>query len=410
MGILSVSEALAKTFASLPPTQLSTVPLVDAVHHILAERIQADRDLPPFDKSAVDGYAIAPVESTKILPFTFKVKGLSKAGSRWPGTLKSGEACQIMTGAPVPPGAERIIMVEDTTRVGDSVRIATLGEPQQHIQPRGREVQQGSVLLSPGTWIRSSEVGVLATVGKSYVQVFRKPTIGVLATGDELVEPDIVPGADQIRNSNGYALTAQIRSSYFEVTFLGVARDTKADTLKKIEMGLQKEVLILSGGVSKGEFDYVKDALLEKGALFEFDQIAIKPGKPLVFGKVQNTYIFGLPGNPGSSFTTCELFVLPFLKGWSGFPVYRPRLLQGILNFEIKAKGNRTHYLPVLIELKKDVWTLSKLPYAGSADVLALALANGFLVVEPDHSYRQGELAPFLFFSENAPFPEPLQK
>lgn len=409
MGILSVSEALAKTFACLPPPHSVTIPLTNALHHILAESVCSDRDLPPFDKSAVDGYAIALIPPNTSLPFSLKIVGLSKAGARWHGTLKPGEACQIMTGAPVPSGTDRIVMVEDTQRTQDSVIISALGESQQHIQPCGREVQQGTLILAPRTWIRSSEIGVLATFGKSQVNVFYKPTVGVLATGDELVEPEIMPGEDQIRNSNGYALTAQIRSSFFDVTFLGVARDTKASTLEKIELGLQKDVLILSGGVSKGEFDYVKEALLEKGATFEFDQIAIKPGKPLVFGKVKNTYIFGLPGNPGSSFTTCELFVLPFLKGYAGFPTYRPRLRHGVLNFEIQAKGNRTHYLPIAIEAQKETYTLSKIPYAGSADVIALTKANGFLVVEPDHHYRQGQIAPFLFFSENAPLVDSLQ-
>lgn len=402
MGLLALGDALAKTFACLPTPSIISLPLQQSLHHILAEELYADQDLPPFPKSAVDGYAILATNPNPPLPFSLKVVGLSKAGSRWHGTLQPGQACQIMTGAPVPEGTERIVMVENTLRENDQVQIQVWGQPRQHIQPRAKEIRQGELILSSGTYIRSVEIGALATFGKANVAVFRKPSVGVIATGDELVEPHQIPNEDQIRNSNGYALTAQIQSAGFDCTFLGVARDTKDATLEKLTLGLQKDVLILSGGVSMGEFDFVKVALLEKGASFEFDQIALKPGKPLVFGKVANTFIFGLPGNPGSSFTTCELFVIPFLKGIAGFLEYPSKTFPATLSFPFLNKGNRIQYLPVWLTKSESQIQVQKVPYEGSADVVALTRANAFLRLEPNISYQPGDAVQVQIFSENS--------
>jgi molybdopterin molybdotransferase len=395
--VIPLELAFQKTFEWLPSPEVITLPLAQSLYHILASPLRADRPLPPFHKSAVDGYAIAPPKSTP--PLRFEVVGLAKAGKAWEGTLQPDQACQIMTGAPVPLGTDRIIMVEDTLREGNTVQLFQVGKPQQHIQPKGIEVCQGDQVLNPHTLIRPTEIGTLASFGKAEVSVYRKPKVAVVATGDELVEPHETPGPDQIRNSNGYSLCAQIQANHFNCDLLGIARDTRESISAFLEKGFHYDVLILSGGVSMGEYDYVKEVLLQHRAQFQYDKIALKPGKPLVFGKVPSTFLFGLPGNPGSSFTTCELFVIPFLRGFAGYSPYRSTRYTGILDFPFHIKGDRIQYLPVWIRFVDQHWKIFKLPYAGSSDVVALSRANGFLILEPEQKFQVGDCAPFQWFS-----------
>lgn len=354
----------------------------DALGLVLAQEVKTDREYPPFDRSTRDGYAVRAMEVAA--GASLKCAGEIKAGDTVSEPLVAGMCVQIMTGAAIPPGADAVVMIEHTQREGDIVRFERVAHAGQNIVPKGSEAAAGHMLLSPGMRLGYAELALAAQVGAVELRCAQKPRIAILSTGDEVVMVDEVPGPFQIRNSNSVSLAAQVRIAGGEPAVLGNAADRVDDLGEKIERGLQEDVLVLSGGVSMGKYDLVEKVLKAMGAEFFFDAVAIRPGKPAVFGYCQGKPVFGLPGNPVSTMVTFELFVVPAIDLLSGAAARALPLLEARLGEALKEKPGMTHFLPARMEWQGSTPEVKALKWQGSGDIAALAKANCFLVVPAD--------------------------
>jgi len=359
---------------------METVALADAAGRVLAEDITADRDYPPFPRSARDGFAVQAAD----LPGELLVIGEVRAGDAFFGRVNAGEAVEIMTGAGVPEGADAVVMVEHTQRTGERVKIDRGIQSGENFNPRGIEAHGGDVVLSGGVRIGFAEVALLATVGRISVLVYRRPRVAIVSTGDEIVEAGETPGAHQIRNSNAASLAVQVCRAGGRPEILGVARDNYESTRAQVRQGLDADLLLLSGGVSAGKYDLVEKVLAEFGAEFFFDRVMIQPGQPLVFGKAQNKFFFGLPGNPGSTMITFETIARSGLERMQGLREPALPLLRARLTRPFRQKPGLTRFLPA--RLNADGATIEPGVSHGSGDVAALARCNAFLVTEPDRA------------------------
>ena len=297
--MISVEEALGILLSNLPERKVEKISFQSAPGRILAETLVATCEIPPFNRSAVDGYAVF-ASDVRSVPAELKIAGESRAGGGIPAEMKPGEAVAIMTGAPVPDGADSFQMVEHCRLSSDGRKVAVLTpvKARENIAPRGSESGMGEVVLDSGHRLGPAEIAVMATFGYHEVCVYKKPTVAILATGDELVEFDRAPRLDQIRNSNAYCLASQLRCLNIEADYLGIARDDKSALRLKMLSGLERDVLIITGGVSMGEYDLVQDVFHDLGMEILFSKVAIKPGKPTVFARRGDKLVFGLPGNP----------------------------------------------------------------------------------------------------------------
>ena len=377
------------------PRATASISVWDALGFVLAEEIKTDRDYPPFHRSTRDGYAVRAVEAAQ--GATLRCVAETKAGDTVAQPLAAGTCVQIMTGAAVPDGANAVVMIEHATREGDSVRFDRAAQPEQNIVPRGSEGKQGEKILCSGTRLGYAELALAAQVGATQLRCAAKPRIAILSTGDEVVAIDQKPGAFQIRNSNSVSLAAQVRLAGGEPILLGNASDQIGDLREKISRGLREDVLVLSGGVSMGKYDLVETVLKDLGAEFYFDAVAIRPGKPAVFGKCQNTFVFGLPGNPVSTMVTFELFVVPAIDLLSGAKARDLPLVEAHLSAALNEKPGLAHFLPARVEWSSATPEVRVLPWQGSGDIAALARANCFLVVAADRAQvNVGETVPIL--------------
>jgi molybdopterin molybdotransferase len=357
-----------------------------AAGRVLAETIAADRDYPPFARSARDGYAMRAADS----PGDLRVIGEVRAGSVFAGTIGPGEALEIMTGAPLPLGADAVVMLEHTERTGNLLRIGQTLDPGDNYSPRGIEARSGEILLQPGNRLGFTETALLAMVGRECVQVYRKPRVAILPTGDEIVEAGERPEVFQIRNSNAWSLAAQVARAGGVPEILPIARDNHESTRSSIERGLEADLLLLSGGVSAGKFDIVEEVLAGLGAQFYFDRVKIQPGQPLVYGTVQGKQFFGLPGNPASTMITFEVFARAAVELLSGASESPLPLLRARLSREFHHKPGLTRFLPA--RLSADGSTVAPEFWHGSGDIAALTRANAFLVADADReSWTEGE-------------------
>ena len=377
------------------PRATATLSVWDALGFVLAEEVKTDREYPPFNRSTRDGYAVRISEIAA--GATLQCVAEIKAGDTVTQPLAPRTCVQIMTGAAVPPGADAVVMIEHTTRDGDSVRFDRAAQSGQNIVPRGSEAKRGETILSPGMRLGYAEVALAAQVGASQLRCASKPRVAILSTGDEIVSIDQNPGAFQIRNSNSVSLAAQVRLAGGEPVLLGNAADSSDDLRDKISRGLREDALVLSGGVSMGKYDLVEAVLKELGAEFFFDSVAIRPGKPAVFGKCGNTFVFGLPGNPVSTMVTFELFAVPAIDLLSGAPARDLPLLQARLGASLHEKTGLAHFLPARVEWRAGTPEVKALPWQGSGDIAALGRANCFLVVRADQGQVDaGETMPIL--------------
>jgi molybdopterin molybdotransferase len=360
-----------------------TLPISTALGHVLAQQIHADRDYPPFDRSTRDGYAVRASDAS--LGSSLRCVGEIKAGDNVTQPLAPGTCIQIMTGAAVPPDADAVVMIEFTKRSGDAVTFDRPTQPGQNIVPRGSEAHSGDLALQPGLRLGFAELAVAAQVGAANLHCYKKPRVAILSTGDEVVPITETPGPFHIRNSNTISLAAQIQLAGGEPVPLINALDRVDDLSAKIEQGLREDILVLSGGVSMGKYDLVESVLKGMGAEFFFDAVAIRPGKPTVFGRCRNTLIFGLPGNPVSTMVTFQLFVIPAIDILSGTQPRPLPLLEATLAEALNEKSGLTHFLPARLEWSGSTPKVSALRWQGSGDIAALTQANCFLVVPSDH-------------------------
>jgi len=382
-AMLSVEDALAVVLREAKPLPSEEVALDEALGRVLAEDVAADRDLPPFDRSAMDGYALRAADVAQA-PCALELVGEVRAGDAPTLTVGPGQAAKIMTGAPLPSGATAVQQVEKTRPLDEfRVTIEAAVEERQNVAPRGSEVRAGDTVLERGRLIDPSAVAVLATTGKARVRVARRPVAAVLVTGDEIVDVAELPGPSQIRNSNGPAVAAQARLAGASVRVLGIAPDRRDATVAALREGLAGvDVLIVSGGVSAGDYDLVEPALVELGTTLLFTKVAIKPGAPLVFGRRGETLVFGLPGNPVSAQVTFELFARTALLRLQGAKVAsRPRV--GVeLAGPFKNRSGRTCHLPARVRFEDGRLVARGLRSGGSGDLVAHARANALVVLE----------------------------
>jgi len=377
------------------PRATATISVWDALGFVLAEEVKTEREYPPFHRSTRDGYAVRAAEASA--GATLRCVTEIKAGDTVTHSLVGGTCVQIMTGAAVPDGADAVVMIEHAGRDGDSVRFERAAQPGQNIVPRGSEAQRGETILSPGMRLGYAELALAAQVGVTQLGCGIKPRVAILSTGDEVVSIDQQPGAFQIRNSNSVSLAAQVRLAGGEPVLLGNAADRADDLRAKIERGLKEDSLVLSGGVSTGKYDLVETVLKELGAEFYFDAVAIRPGKPAVFAKCGDTFVFGLPGNPVSTMVTFDLFVVPAIDLLSGAPARDLPLVEARLGAALNEKQGLAHFLPARVEWRGATPEVKALPWQGSGDIAALARANCYLVVAADRGQvSAGETVPIL--------------
>ena len=388
LTFLEARETVLRTVRDArKPLAGETLPLAEAAGRVLAEDVAADRDSPSMARSVRDGYAVRAID----LPGELEVVGEVRAGERYAGEVGPGQAVEIMTGAPVPEGADAIVMVEHTHRENNRVRIDRSAEPHQSINPRGCEAAAHETILHSGKRLDYTDIAMLAAFGRATVRVFAKPSVAIIATGDEIVEVHEVPEEFQIRNSNAYALAAQVARAGGIPVVLPVARDTVEHTREMIGRGLASQLLLLSGGVSAGKYDVVEEVLAGFGARFHFDRVLIQPGQPLVFGRAGETFFFGLPGNPASTMVTFEIFAraaLDLLGGQEEAALHMPLAR---LTREFHHRIGITRFLPA--RLSADGSEVTPVDWHGSGDIPALTRANAFLVAAPDRAeYPRGEL------------------
>ena len=362
-----------------------TVPLNQAHGRILAAPVIADRDYPALRRSLRDGFAVRSSE----VPGTLKVRGEVRAGEGVQQPLQPGEALEIMTGAPVPDEADAVVMVEHVTKLDfpPRVEINRTAEPGQFINNRGAEIQRDAMVIPAGTRIDASHIATLAMTGHAQVPVITKPSVAILATGDEIVALEETPAPHQIRNSNSYMLASLVLAAGGDPTILPVARDTVDALRPLLEQGLQHDMLVVSGGVSAGKYDLVKPTLHELGAQFHFERVRVQPGQPTAFGTVRNKPVFGLPGNPGSTLITFQLFARAALELLSGHMEPILPLLTARFEAAFRHKLGLTRFLPA--RLSADGEQLRHIPWQGSSDIPALAKANVFLIADHDRETWQ---------------------
>jgi len=386
-GMVRFEEALEITVNQAIVFGTEEVSFEEAPGRILASDILCDMDIPPFDKSAMDGYACRRAD----LDFPLEVIETIRAGIQPQESIGSGQCAQIMTGAALPAGADTVIKVEDTvgedpsilphTHTHTRLRLIrfTGDKTPANICYRGEDLKAGEMILEAGTLLGTRHVPILATVGAVTIGVFRFPSVGVLATGTELVEPGNKPGVSQIRNSNAYQMIAQLGKIGIDADYFGIAPDDETATRELIREALKSDdILILSGGVSMGEYDFVPSVLESLGIKIHYSRIAIQPGKPTLFGTGRGKYVFGLPGNPVSSYFTLELLVKPFLYRCMGHhwvpPFQRFQAGQSI----IRKKADRLGWIPIRINTDKQIFPVE---YHGSAHIFSLKNADGMIAI-----------------------------
>lgn len=398
-------ELVQRYCQRLQPVGTEDVALLQSLGRVLANPVLADRDFPPFPRATRDGFAVR-AEDVKAVPRVLRVAGQVKAGSSFPRLVSDGEAVEIMTGAPVPSGSDAVVMVEHTAHQGDSVEVQRACVSGENVVPTGSEARAGHEMLPSGTRLTFAHIAVAAAVGKASLYVYRKPKVAILSTGDELVELAEKPAEHQIRNSNSYSLAAQVLAVGGEPWQLPIAPDNAISTRELIQQGLESDLLLLSGGVSMGKFDFVERALSELGAEFFFTGVAIQPGRPAVFGHVKTPSktaaipFFGLPGNPISTMVTFELFAAAVLRALAGEHPVRLTTALARLGREIKTKTGLTRFLPAVLTGGLYDPMVEIVPWQGSGDLQAAARANCYVVVPPDREFiAAGEMISILMRS-----------
>ncbi|GAB4129430.1 MAG: molybdopterin molybdotransferase MoeA [Sideroxydans sp.] len=381
MKFLQVPEALAIILREAAPLGTEIVRLEESLGRVLAQDIRANRDLPPYAVSAMDGFALRSADVASA-PVTLTIVEDIKAGDLPQKTLAAGQCARIMTGAPLPPGADAVLRMEDTElRSANSVEIKVAVKSGNDVRPKGENMSAGQVVLTRGTEITPGVIGVLATVKAATVEVFRRPHVAVLSTGDELEGLDEAVDPNKIPESNSYALLGQMQAIGLPVVRLGIARDDPAETEAALRRGLEYDVLLVSGGSSVGVHDLVRPALEQLGVEMKFWRVAMKPGHPLAFGLLGNKLVFGLPGNPVSSMVCVEQFVIPALRAMTGNAKCHRRTVRARLQRAIKHKPGRTEFVRVQLTQDESGFVVQDTGNQSSGVLLSMAQAEGLAVV-----------------------------
>jgi molybdopterin molybdotransferase len=378
-------QIILTTFQSMHNTRtLEEVSLLESHGRVIAETVFLDTPQPPFDRAMKDGYALRSIDTLQP-PVQLRIVDESSAGHPGSKGIEKGQCVSIMTGAPIPPGADTVVMLEDVTLTGNhSIRILDEVKSGRNLARRGSEHLAGEEVISAGNRIDPIALGVLAAVGKRTVSVFKTPQVAILPTGDELVDLDQPTGPAQIRDSNSFTLWGQVQAAGCRPCRMGIAKDREQNLKELIKQGLESDVLLISGGVSKGKYDLVKPLLNELGVSIHFDSLKLKPGKPAVFGTYNEHYVFGLPGNPVSTFVVFGLLVNPLLSLLAGSSYNSWPVLMGVLGADVQEKPGRTKLLPVRLSRSSEGFIAVPTHYRGSADFFSLGSAHGFAMIPAD--------------------------
>jgi molybdopterin molybdotransferase len=390
--VLSVEEALERILATVRVLEPERVPILEALGRVLAEEVVADRNIPPLPNSAMDGYAVRAADVARV-PARLRVIAEAPAGRLCPVEVGPGSAVRIMTGAPIPAGADAVVPFEHTRVVQDSscptadewIEVLRETRPGANVREAGEDVRAGQVVLTPGRVLRPQEIGMLAALGRTEVAVIRRPRVAILATGDEVVPPWETPGPGQIRDANSYTVAAQVRRYGGIPLILGVARDEETLIREGVRRALAEraDLIVTSGGVSIGDFDLVKQVLAAEGEM-RFWSLNMKPGRPLAFGVVGGVPLVGLPGNPVSAMVATELFVRPAVLKMQGFTEWPWPELRARLTDPIVRKDGRRHYLRVRLRETPDGWEATLTGDQGSGILSSLVQADGLAVIPED--------------------------
>ena len=391
---VSVAEARELILSAVPALGRETIGLEGATGRVLAEEIRAGVSIPPEDNSAMDGYAVRAADLATP-PALLRVVDDLPAGKRSARALGPGEAARIMTGAAIPAGADAVVMVEDTSVEGEQVRVRSAPAPGQHIRRAGSDVRPGVLVAGAGDILRAPLVGMLAALGRTQVAVRARPRVAVLATGDELVEPDRLRADGRIASSNSYALVAGLREIGAEPVYLGIAPDEPDEIAERFRVALRCDAVISTGGVSVGDRDWIKQVLASLGGQMRLWRIRMKPGAPLAFVTVGERPVFGLPGNPVSTLVTYEQFVRPFLLRMMGHTrVYRP-VEQAILDESYEKSAGRAHFVRVTLERRAGALHARPTGEQSSNILLSMVRADGLaFVAEGATRVAAGERVP----------------
>ncbi len=379
-GLTSLEEAQKVVLDATPILGLEKISILDSFGRVLGEDIVAERDNPPWDNSAMDGFAVRwediKQEHAIQKPVTLKIIEDVAAGKMPSQTVGPGEAIRIMTGAPIPKRADTVIKVEETEHTPDSVRIFKPEARGANIRPQGEDVKKGDCIISKGTQIRPGEAGMLAILAKSFVFSYQRPRVAILSTGDELADLDERFSEEKIINSNSYGIAAAVQEAGGIPFLLGIAKDNPAALKEKISHGLTADILVLSGGVSMGDYDFTKAVFRDLGAEMNFWKLAIRPGQPLAFGKIQGKLAFGLPGNPVSSMVTFEQLVRPAMLKMGGHRSYGRPIVQAVFQEKFSKRPDRRHFLRGILTCEEGIFKVRTTGDQGSGILTSMVRAN----------------------------------
>jgi molybdopterin molybdotransferase len=378
-----LEDALKVILDTVPVLGIEKINLLDALGRVLAEDIVADRDNPPWDNSAMDGFAVRyqdiKQEYAVTTPTMLKVIEDVPAGRFASKTVGKGEAIRIMTGAALPQGADTVLKIEDTEATPDTVKVFKPELQGANIRPQGEDVRKGDCIIPEGKVIRPAEAGMLAILAKPFVFVYQRPRVAILSTGDELADLDERLTDEKIINSNSYGIAAAVREAGGLPHLLGIAKDNPADLKAKIGQGLNADILVLSGGVSMGDYDFTKPVFQELGGDMNFWKLAIRPGQPVAFGKIGKTLAFGLPGNPVSSMVTFEQLVRPAMLQMCGHKVLTRPVVQAVFQERFSKRPDRRHFLRGILWMERGMLMVRTTGPQGSGILTSLVKANGLI-------------------------------
>lgn len=386
--MIHIEEAQQIILRHIAPLPTEELPLWQGIGRVASEDVDAPRDIPATDNSAMDGYAFsfAVVRGNSLF-----VSGNIPAGKERTTPVAAGEAVRIMTGAPIPRGCDTVVPIENVETIGDTIRLLGEVRPGTHIRKRGEDVRAGQRAIAANSPLRPQEIGMLASLGKSSVRVYRRPRVGVLATGDELLEIGSPPAPGKIINSNSYSIAAQVVESGGDPVMLGIAEDEMERTCDRIREGIRGDLLITTGGVSVGDRDCVKEAIVVLGGEIKFWKVHMKPGKPVAFAILEGKPVFALPGNPAAAMISFEVFVRPALLKMTGhIRIFRPTVMAALTE-PIANQGDRPHLIRVRVEARQDGYVASATGNQSSARLSSLTAANGFVKIAPGTTLASGE-------------------
>jgi len=385
--MITVEEALDKVLSHTQPLGSERVSILEALGRVCAEDILANRDIPSFNNSGMDGYAIRSedIQNASVEhPVQLEVIEDLPAGFIPRKRVERGNGIRIMTGALIPEGADAVVPVEGSKKEGNFVSIFMRSLPGEYIRKAGEDVKKGECVISAGDLINPAEIGMLASLGRSFVAVYQRATVAILCTGEELVDVDGDLDGTKIVSSNSYSLAAQVKDCGAIPIQLGIARDRKEEIEAKLLQGIRADVVVSSAGVSVGDYDFVKDVLNDIGVRIVFWKVAMKPGMPVVFGTVQGKPVFGLPGNPVSSMVSFEQFVRPLLLKMMGHrQLFRP-VIDAILKEDIQKRPGRRHFMRAFVSLEKGQHFVTPTAAQGSGILKSMVKANGLMVIPED--------------------------